>query len=1267
MKFITIAITLVLCAFFSVEGQVGNQDKEAISAPYFENFDNVVSPEIPVGWNKIVENSTTTLANVHTVTYGPPISAPNNIRLFSNGNPDANVMLITPALANLTQNRIRFQARSSHATERPHFVVGTMSNPADATTFTAFHTIAAVDFSNVYTEYIVNFNGYTGTDTHIAFKFDGSSGLSSNRAVYLDDFHYEAMPAAPVFTIEPQLWHFGEVDVVEVSAPKSFEIKNGGLGSLHIESVVLNNTDDFILDGSGNFPVVISGSQTATFAVSASPGTAGPLTGQVTISWHDGSNKEMNTFVVELTVNGTARPAGSTCGNPFYIESFPFTHEGTTQDKGSDYSTAWVTPSTAYLSGNDMVFSFTIDQTSYFSGSITTPQVWTGLVIVDQCPDELNPPQRTFVAGTGSGSTVEFEDVILHPGTYFGIIGSFKPPQFVDFTLNLQAVPVPPGPEFAISPAETEFDFGVAGAGVLPEFRNYTLSNTGGGVLEIVSIEISGSQDFSLDLDNFDFSGGFHSIGLEQEFVFSVLFGPETLGAKTAQLTITYNDDLGSHTHLIGFTGEGVNVNVDVLPWSESFEEERFPPLGWSYVNGEAGAFWDRVNWHSISGENSARAYQGSTSANKANEWLISPPINLAQVQGAKLSFFGMSHKEHQNSTIADIHVYITNQLYDNPEDLQQHGVLLSVERLSTSWQEYVLDLDDYSGQYYIALNYKVNIQSPDFNWIFVDDIKVFVPQQVTFVVNDTETNNPIEGAYVLLSADDNSYTGITGADGEVNFTVDAFITYDFTVRAGGYLPETGQITVENEHVIVDAELSDRVSQPVNLNVSTSNLQQGQALLKWDHTQESGFRFDDGNVAGQLGSSGATLNTVIGMAFRNDAEISQVSWYLTDEGGDHPTVKVWVFGLDANGMPDTDNIIFSQAGVPNINNQWNAFAFPEPLNAPNGFLIGFSHIGFLGIATDTGTDTDWPFQPNTSFFAGDISTDVFTPIENLGDFSGNLLIRAKGYDFEQLVFDTPEKTLSFSTSDIELSFVKAESHVSAGAPDYATVKTDKAFLGYDIFLDDLNEPVATGVMVREFLFEQLLSGDYTAGVRAVFSGQTTEVSSIDFTVVDGVPASYMLYLVSEPQEGGTISGAGEYIQGESVEITAEPADGYAFMHWTDEQQNIVSELEVYQFFMPANELTLTALFQPNTGLNETSSEGISVYPNPATGFININSPKAISTIQIINIHGAIVRIIKVGEENIFRLDLHDLNSGIYFLQIFTDNGIFVEKIQLRKE
>ena len=67
-------------------------------------------------------------------------------------------MLVTPYINNLSAgtNRLRFMARNQYS-DTQDIIVGTMSNPADASTFTPLQT---VEINDTFAQYIVDFTGY---------------------------------------------------------------------------------------------------------------------------------------------------------------------------------------------------------------------------------------------------------------------------------------------------------------------------------------------------------------------------------------------------------------------------------------------------------------------------------------------------------------------------------------------------------------------------------------------------------------------------------------------------------------------------------------------------------------------------------------------------------------------------------------------------------------------------------------------------------------------------------------------------------------------------------------------------------------------------------------------------------------------------------------------------------------------------------------------------------------------------------------------------
>lgn len=97
-------------------------------------------------------------------------------------------MLISPSLTSLGANthRIKFKAKAYGIY---NVILGTMTDPADASTFTALSTFA---LSTEYADFNYTFNN-TATDNFIAFKHGGGGAC---RTVFIDDIAWEAIPSA---------------------------------------------------------------------------------------------------------------------------------------------------------------------------------------------------------------------------------------------------------------------------------------------------------------------------------------------------------------------------------------------------------------------------------------------------------------------------------------------------------------------------------------------------------------------------------------------------------------------------------------------------------------------------------------------------------------------------------------------------------------------------------------------------------------------------------------------------------------------------------------------------------------------------------------------------------------------------------------------------------------------------------------------------------------------------------------------------------------
>jgi uncharacterized protein (TIGR02145 family) len=90
-----------------------------------------------------------------------------------------------------------------------------------------------------------------------------------------------------------------------------------------------------------------------------------------------------------------------------------------------------------------------------------------------------------------------------------------------------------------------------------------------------------------------------------------------------------------------------------------------------------------------------------------------------------------------------------------------------------------------------------------------------------------------------------------------------------------------------------------------------------------------------------------------------------------------------------------------------------------------------------------------------------------------------------------------------------------------------------------------------------------------------------QMPTVDVTVtanfIGGGTSLYPVILISNPVDGGTLTGNGNYAEGQLVTISATPNDGYIFENWMHEGDEVSTSAN-FSFTMPAEEVTLTANF-----------------------------------------------------------------------------------------
>jgi hypothetical protein len=155
---------------------------------FSENFDSVTTPQLPDCWSGLISSGVSQYAYVETST-SADASAPNGVKLYNYSSTTGDIILVSPRVSNLAANTHRLKLKAKNTSEEQDIQIGTLSDPSDSSTFTLLET---VDINTTFTEYVIDFSSYSGTDTYIGFRRLMSSTYTS---VYLDDIVWEEIPS----------------------------------------------------------------------------------------------------------------------------------------------------------------------------------------------------------------------------------------------------------------------------------------------------------------------------------------------------------------------------------------------------------------------------------------------------------------------------------------------------------------------------------------------------------------------------------------------------------------------------------------------------------------------------------------------------------------------------------------------------------------------------------------------------------------------------------------------------------------------------------------------------------------------------------------------------------------------------------------------------------------------------------------------------------------------------------------------------------------
>jgi hypothetical protein len=86
----------------------------------------------------------------------------------------------------------------------------------------------------------------------------------------------------------------------------------------------------------------------------------------------------------------------------------------------------------------------------------------------------------------------------------------------------------------------------------------------------------------------------------------------------------------------------------------------------------------------------------------------------------------------------------------------------------------------------------------------------------------------------------------------------------------------------------------------------------------------------------------------------------------------------------------------------------------------------------------------------------------------------------------------------------------------------------------------------------------------------------------------------------------------------------------------------------------------------STGINELLID-FKMYPNPASQYLNIIAPEDFQTLEIFNLVGKSMQIVRLKNQNAYDVDISNFENGVYFVKLSFDNNHYgIQKLIVQK-
>ena len=129
-------------------------------------------------------------------------------------------------------------------------------------------------------------------------------------------------------------------------------------------------------------------------------------------------------------------PTGSTCDDPLIVDSLPYNVSDDTANYGDDYdgSAGEACGSPSYITGDDVVYSYTSSFDGAISVQLVPSDTYAGIYMYDSC-DSIGVQCYAGAANGSSSDILSFEANVSSGSTYYFVISTFASPQSTAYDL----------------------------------------------------------------------------------------------------------------------------------------------------------------------------------------------------------------------------------------------------------------------------------------------------------------------------------------------------------------------------------------------------------------------------------------------------------------------------------------------------------------------------------------------------------------------------------------------------------------------------------------------------------------------------------------------------------------------------------------------------------------------------------------------------------------------------------------------------------------